>query len=53
MVEDMKRYALITPRESITTQALAAAGVTENVKQFPDPAFALEPEQTKLPFGLQ
>lgn len=52
VVEDMKRYALITPRESITTQALAAAGVTENVKQFPDPAFALEPEKTKLPFGF-
>ena len=31
VVEDMKRYALITPRESITTEALAAAGVTENV----------------------
>lgn len=52
IVEDMRRYALITPRESITTQALAAAGVTENVKQFPDPAFALQPEETKLPFGF-
>ena len=52
VVEDMKRYALITPRESITAGALAAAGVTENVKQFPDPAFALKPEKTKLPFGF-
>lgn len=52
VVEDMKRYALITPRESITTQALADAGITENVKQFPDPAFALKPEATKLPFGF-
>lgn len=52
IVEDMRRYALITPRESITTQALVAAGVTENVKQFPDPAFALQPEETKLPFGF-
>lgn len=52
VVEDMRRYALITPRESITTQALAAAGITENVKQFPDPAFALEPEETKLPGGF-
>ena len=49
---DMRRYALITPRESITAQALAAAGITENVKQFPDPAFALQPEETKLPFGF-
>lgn len=53
VVEDMKRYALITPRESITTEALAAAGVTENVKQFPDPAFSLQPVETKLPEGFQ
>lgn len=52
VVEDMRRYALITSRESITTQALAAAGITENVKQFPDPAFALQPEETKLPGGF-
>lgn len=52
IVEDMRRYALITPRESITTQALAAAGITENVRQFPDPAFALAPEETKLPYGF-
>lgn len=49
VVADMKRYALITPRESITAEALKAAGVTENVKLFPDPAFALEPEKTELP----
>lgn len=52
IVEDMRRYALITPRESITTQALADAGITKNVKQFPDPAFALIPEETKLPYGF-
>lgn len=49
VVEDMKRYALITPRESITLKALYKAGITENVKFFPDPAFALEPEKTDLP----
>lgn len=53
MVEDMKRYALITPRESITEQALLEAGVTENVKRFPDPAFALTPQETKLPTGFR
>lgn len=53
VVEDMKRYALITPRETITEDALRRAGVTENVKRFPDPAFALEPEETKLPGGFQ
>lgn len=49
VIADMKRYALITPRESITEQALHKAGITKNVKLFPDPAFALEPEATELP----
>lgn len=49
VVEDMKRYALITPRESITAEALCAAGVTENVRQYPDPAFYLQPEKFPLP----
>ena len=52
VVEDMKRYALITPRESITAEALKKAGITENVKLFPDPAFALEPEKVELPKGF-
>lgn len=49
VIEDMKRYALITPRESITEEALHKAGITENVKLYPDPAFALEPEKIDLP----
>lgn len=49
MVEDMKRYALITPRESITCQALYEAGIRDNVKMFPDPAFSLQPEKVELP----
>ena len=52
VVRDMKRYALITPRETITEQALRGAGITENVKLFPDPAFALEPEKMELPSGF-
>lgn len=52
VVEDMKRYALITPRESITADALRGAGIKENVKIYPDPAFALEPERTELPKGF-
>ncbi len=52
MVADMKRYALITPRESITEQALKDAGVIENVKRFPDPAFSLKAEKIKLPEGF-
>lgn len=49
VVADMKRYALITPRESITAQALQDAGVVENVKLYPDPAFYLKPEAFDLP----
>lgn len=52
VVADMKRYALITPRESITEQALKEAGIVENVKYFPDPAFSLQPEEFDLPSGF-
>ena len=52
IVEDMKRYTLITPRESITENALKLAGITENVKLFPDPAFFLQPEEINLPEGF-
>lgn len=52
MIEDMKRYALITPRESITKQALNDAGIVENVKLFPDPAFSLQAEEMPLPEGF-
>lgn len=51
IVEDMKRYDLIVARESITYEALKAAGVTENVFLHPDPAFLLETECLKLPSG--
>lgn len=52
VVADLKRYALITPRESITEQALKDAGIVQNVKYFPDPAFALQPEPVTLPEGF-
>lgn len=53
VVADLKRYALITPRESITAQALQDAGISGNVKQYPDPAFSLEPEAFALPAGFR
>ena len=40
VVADMKRYDLITARESITYDALVNVGV-KNVKLYPDPAFTL------------
>lgn len=53
VVEDMKRYALITPRESITLKALNDAGIVRNVKLFPDPAFALRPQEITLPENFE
>lgn len=53
VVADLKRYALITPRESITAQALQDAGISGNVKQYPDPAFSLKPEAFALPAGFR
>lgn len=53
VVADLKRYALITPRESITAQALQDAGISGNVKQYPDPAFSLQPEAFALPAGFR
>ena len=49
IVTDMKRYSLITPRESITYKALIEAGVTKNTKLFPDPAFTLKTVNLELP----
>lgn len=47
-VEDMKRYDLITARESLTYNALVKAGV-RNAKLVSDPAFTLPIEKTDLP----
>lgn len=41
IVEDLKGYALITVRESITFDALTNAGIDKNTKLFPDSAFTL------------
>lgn len=45
---DLKRYSLITARESITYNAMKNAGL-ENVMLCPDPAFLLQPTETELP----
>ncbi len=56
VVEDLSRYGLIVARESITLEALRKAlpaGKGNDVRMFPDPAFALEPRQCKLPSGFK
>lgn len=47
-VEDMKRYSLITARESITYNALKKAGISK-VELVSDPAFTLERQKIELP----
>ena len=52
MVKDLRRYDLITVREPLTQAALAAAGITANVRSVADPAFLLDVEETDLPDGF-
>lgn len=52
MVKDLRRYDLITVREPLTQAALAAAGITANVRSVADPAFLLDAEKTSLPEGF-
>ena len=42
--EDLKRYSLITARESLTYNALIENGINKNTHLFPDPAFLLDKE---------
>ncbi len=50
ILEDMLRYEMILPRESITYDALRNAGVPEEkLLLCPDPAFALKPAYAPLP----
>lgn len=53
LVEDLKKYNLITVRESLTKEALDEAGIQENVQCFPDPAFSLGLEAVDLPVEFE
>lgn len=52
MVEDLKGYAFIFARETLTYNALLEKGLT-NARLCPDPAFLLEKQETTLPEGFQ
>lgn len=52
IVNDLKKYSLITPRETITYNALINAGVTKNTRLYPDPAFQLDLTKLPLPEGF-
>lgn len=49
IVKDMKRYNLITVRETISQNNLASKGIITNVKLVSDPAFQLEKVELPLP----
>lgn len=52
ILADLKSYALITARESITYEALLNAGVDRNTHLYPDPAFQLDRVDLPLPEGF-
>lgn len=52
VAQDLKRYDLITVRESITFQAMKDAGVSANVRRVADSAFLLEAQEVELPEGF-
>ena len=47
VVRDLKRYSLITARESLTVETLAKHGITDPVVSCSDPAFTLKRQMTK------
>lgn len=52
VVADMKRYDLITVRETLSLEGLKQAGIIDNVLLCADPAFLLERENMSLPDGF-
>ncbi len=52
VTDDLNRYDLITPRESITYNALLEKGVHKNTVLIPDPAFVLDTVERPLPKGF-
>ena len=52
VIEDLKRYSLITARESITYTDLREALPNQNIQYIPDTAFLLPVEKKELPKGF-
>lgn len=51
VIKDLKRYDLITVRESLSFEGLKRAGITKNVVLCADPAFQLDSAEIELPDG--
>ena len=52
VIADLKRYDLITVRESLSYEGLKRAGISENVQLCADPAFQLDYTECPLPAGF-
>jgi colanic acid/amylovoran biosynthesis protein len=52
VIKDLKRYDLITTRESLTYNALIEVGIRDNVVICPDPAFQLDLIELPLPVAF-
>ena len=49
VIEDLQRYDALFIRESLSRDALYAAGIVDNVYFYPDPAFTLPRQDYQLP----
>lgn len=49
IVEDLRKFSIITTRESLTYNALLSKGIVDNVRLYPDPAFVLPSKFEPLP----
>lgn len=52
VIDDLKKYSLITVRETLSYEALQKAGLINNIRLYPDPAFILPSVKIKLPKGF-
>ena len=51
VIKDLKKYDLITVRESLSFEGLQRVGIRDNVRLCSDPAFQLEMEKCDIPEG--
>jgi polysaccharide pyruvyl transferase WcaK-like protein len=49
VIEDLNRYSLILPRETVTYKALCNSDVNTKIFQISDPAFAMNSQEVPLP----
>lgn len=53
LLEDLDRFSCLVPRESVTYEAMKAAGFGHKTILAPDPAFLLPAEERPFPAGIE